>query len=228
MVRGREAASGWASLTRLQARLGLSSEELKAIVLRLPQLLGESYEATVAPPLEAPGEAAPLRPAATAARHQAAAAARARLRRGGCAEARRAGCAERRRVRRRASDVAAREAGRAAQGRRGGARERGSRAPHDRQCADGPESSSGGTMGGPRRSGAWMMAEEEEEEEPPLSPQAEAEPPQARRRRTTRPLEASPSSRLHSSWPPCMPTHLETLRRRRGESCAPFGATSNQ
>ena len=53
MVRGREAASGWASLTRLQARLGLSSEELKAIVLRLPQLLGESYEATVAPPLEA-------------------------------------------------------------------------------------------------------------------------------------------------------------------------------
>ena len=177
MVRGREAASGWASLTRLQARLGLSSEELKAIVLRLPQLLGESYEATVAPPLEAPGEAAPLQPAATAARHQAAAAARARLRRGGCAEARRAGCAERRRVRRRASDLLLE---RPAELLKAGVEVRGSAGAVRRTTGSvqmGLRAAPVAPWVAPRRSGAWMMAEEEEEEEPPLSPQAEAERP---------------------------------------------------
>lgn len=50
-VRGPAAASGWASLTKLQAYLGLSDRELKAAVQRLPQLLGYDFDSDVSPPL---------------------------------------------------------------------------------------------------------------------------------------------------------------------------------
>ena len=49
---GPGAASGWANLRELQARVGLSDKELKAAVQRLPQLLGHDYATEVAPPLE--------------------------------------------------------------------------------------------------------------------------------------------------------------------------------
>jgi len=42
-----------ASLKALQQRLGLTDKELKAIVLRLPQVLGDNYEDTIAPGLSA-------------------------------------------------------------------------------------------------------------------------------------------------------------------------------
>ena len=43
MVHGRGAANRWQSLRLLRARLGLSQGELKAVVLRWPQLLGFAY-----------------------------------------------------------------------------------------------------------------------------------------------------------------------------------------
>jgi len=178
MVRGREAASGWASLTRLQARLGLSSEELKAIVLRLPQLLGESYEATVAPPLEAlqarlrlsdpqlrrlvtklpqllgldyDAEVAPKLDALAA-------------RSGGASDA----------------ELATLLLERPAELLKAGVEVRGSAGAVRRTTGSvqmGLRAAPVAPWVAPRRSGAWMMAEEEEEEEPPLSPQAEAERP---------------------------------------------------
>ena len=52
VVHGPGAATGWASLQSLRARLSLSQNECKAVVLRLPQLLCYSFSTDIAPSLD--------------------------------------------------------------------------------------------------------------------------------------------------------------------------------
>ena len=46
-----EADESWPSLVKLQARLGITADELKRVVLRLPQLVGLDFELDVSPSL---------------------------------------------------------------------------------------------------------------------------------------------------------------------------------
>ena len=80
---GPGAASGWANLRELQARVGLSDKELKAVVQRLPQLLwARLRDGGRAAARASAGDVGPRPSAAQDDRDQAAADARARLRRG--------------------------------------------------------------------------------------------------------------------------------------------------